>query len=31
VIRDGSFGVHAKADDLQFDVLPVAAAAGGVR
>jgi ABC-type lipoprotein export system ATPase subunit len=31
VIRDGSFGVHAKADDLPTDVRPVAAAAGGVR
>ena len=31
VIRDGSFDVHATADDLQLDVLPVAAAAGGVR
>jgi len=31
VIRDGSFGVRAKADASQIDVLPVAAAMGGVR
>jgi ABC-type lipoprotein export system ATPase subunit len=31
VIRDGSFGVCAKADESQIDVLPVAAAMGGVR
>jgi len=31
VIKEGSFGVHEKADNIQIGLLPVAAAAGGAR